>query len=73
MIALGKLKNPFTQKVEIQLDAARDTIDTLGMLEALTRSNLEADDARVLKQVLTDLRMNYLEELKKGQQSKSEA
>ena len=73
MMALGKLKNPFTQKVETQLDAARDTIDTLAMLEGLTQGNLEADDARVLKQVLTDLRMNYLEELKKASAAKSEA
>jgi len=73
MMALGKLKNPFTQKVEIQLDAARDTIDTLAMLEGLTQGNLVGDDALVLKQVLTNLRMNYLEELKKAGAAKSEA
>ena len=73
MMALGKLKNPFTQKVEIQLDVARDTIDTLAMLEAVSKGNLEPDEARVLKQVLTDIRMNYLEELKKSKEAKSEA
>ena len=72
MMALGKLKNPFTQKVEIQLESARDTIDTLGMIEARTRGNLEGDEARVLRQVLTDLRMNYLEEVKKATGAKSE-
>lgn len=73
MMSLGKLKNPFTQKVELQLDVARDTIDTLAMLEAVSKGNLESDEARVLKQVLTDLRMNYVEELKKSTQAKSEA
>ena len=73
MMALGKLKNPFTQKVEIQLDVARDTIDTLAMLEGISTGNLEADEARVLKQVLTDLRMNYLEEVKKNSGAKREA
>ena len=66
MIALGKLMNPVTRKVEVNLDAARDTIDTLEALEARTRGNLEPDEARVLRQALTDLRLNYVEELKKS-------
>ncbi len=65
MIALGKLMNPLTRKVEVHLEAARDTIDTLATLEARTRGNLEPDEARVLQQALTDLRMNYLDEVKR--------
>ena len=38
----------------------------LDTLEARTKGNLEPDEARVLTQVLTDLRMNYLEEVKKA-------
>ena len=66
MVALGKLMNPVTNKIERNLEAARNTIDTLGAIEARTRGNLESDEARVLTQVLTDLRMNYLDEAKKG-------
>ena len=66
MIALGKLMNPLTRKVEVHLEAARDTIDTLAALEARTRGNLEPDEARVLQQALTDLRMNYLDEVKRA-------
>ena len=66
MIALGKLMNPVTRKVEVNLDAARDTIDTLEALESRTRGNLEPDEARVLRQALTDLRLNYVEEMKKS-------
>jgi hypothetical protein len=66
MIALGKLMNPITRKVETDLEMARDTIDTLGAVEARTRGNLETDEARVLKQVLADLRLNYVDALKKG-------
>jgi len=66
MIALGKLMNPMSRKLETNLDMARDTIDTLAALEARTSGNLEADEARVLRQVLTDLRMNYVEEVKKA-------
>jgi len=66
MVALGKLMNPMTNKIERNLEAARNTIDTLGAIESRTRGNLESDEQRVLTQVLTDLRMNYLDEAKKG-------
>ena len=65
MIALGKLMNPMTRKVEVQLDGARDTIDLLAALEARTQGNLEPDEERVLRQALTDLRLNYVEVMKK--------
>lgn len=64
MMALGKLKNPITNKVETDLDAARDTIDTLAALEARTQVNLSQDEARVLQRALADLRLNYLDGLK---------
>lgn len=66
MMALGKLMNPLTRQIEKNLEAARDTIDTLAAIEARTKGNLEPDEARVLQQVLTELRMNYLDELKKS-------
>jgi len=66
MMALGKLMNPLSRKIDRNLEMARDTIDTLAALEFRTKGNLEPDEQRVLTQVLTDLRMNYLEELKKS-------
>ena len=66
MIALGKLMNPITRKVEIHLDGARDTIDTLAALEERTRASLDTDELRVLQQALTELRLNYLDERKKA-------
>ena len=66
MMTLGKLMNPLTRQIDKNLEAARDTIDTLAALEARTRGNLEPDEARVLQQVLTELRMNYLDEVKKA-------
>ena len=66
MVALGKLMNPMSGKIERNLEAARNTIDTLAAIEARTRGNLEIDEQRVLTQVLTDLRMNFLDEVKKG-------
>jgi len=66
MVALGKLMNPMSGKIERNLEGARNTIDTLAAIEARTRGNLESDEQRVLTQVLTELRMNYLDEAKKG-------
>ena len=66
MVALGKLMNPMSGKIERNLEGARNTIDTLAAIEARTRGNLESDEQRVLTQVLTDLRMNYVDEVKKG-------
>ena len=66
MVALGKLMNPVTGKIERNLEAARNTIDTLAALATRTQGNLESDEQRLVTQVLTDLRMNYLDEVKKG-------
>ena len=66
MMALGKLVNPMTRQIDKNLEAARDTIDMLAAIEARTKGNLEPDEARVLQQVLTELRMNYLDEVKKA-------
>ena len=64
MMAMGKLMNPITRKVETDLEAARDSIDTLAALEARTRGNLGPDEARVLQQALAGLRLNYVDGLK---------
>jgi len=66
MVALGKLMNPITRTVEKNLDAARDTIDTLAAIESRCRGQLEPDEQRVLQQALTDLRLNYVDESKKA-------
>jgi len=69
MMALGKLMNPITRTLEKNLEAARDTIDTLAAIESRTRGQLEPDEQRVLQQAITDLRLNYVDELKKAGKS----
>lgn len=66
MMSLGKLMNPISRKIETNLDVARDTIETLAALEARTKGNLEPDEERVLRKVITELRMNYLDAVKKA-------
>ena len=64
-VQLGKVKNELTGQVETNLEAARITIDTLAALETKTKGNLAAEESEVLKRALTELRMNYVDELKK--------
>ena len=62
LMALGKLANPATNKAEKNLDAARLFIDLLEMVERKTVGNLTADEAKILKATLTDLRLMFVEE-----------
>ena len=62
LMALGKLANPATGKAEKNLDAARLFIDLLEMVERKTTGNLSADEGKVLKATLTDLRLMFVEE-----------
>jgi hypothetical protein len=68
MMQMGKLKNPLTEKVERDLDAARLSIDMIEMLSEKTKSNISDDESRFLTQVLSDLRLNYVEESAKPEE-----
>jgi uncharacterized protein DUF1844 len=65
-VQLGKVKNEMTGKIEQNLEAAKITIDTLAALEVRTKGNLSTEEADVLKRALTELRMNYVDEMKKA-------
>lgn len=64
-IAMGKVMNPVTKEVERDLPAARQFIDLLGELERRTEGNRSADETRLLQGALTELRLNYVEEMKR--------
>src|SRR5262245_47837362 len=64
-ISLGKVAHPVTGKLERDLIAARQMIDLLAELETRTEGNRSADETRLLRGALTELRLNYLEEMKK--------
>ena len=65
MISLGKLKNPMTDKIERNLDQAKQSIDMLEMVKEKTRNNLSPELARTLESALTELRLNYVDESNK--------
>lgn len=66
MQQMGKVASPFTGKVERNLAAARTTIDMVDMLKRKTAGNLSDDEAKLLEHVLYELRMNFVDESKKG-------
>lgn len=65
MIALGRLENPVTKKTEKNFDQARYLIDTLEIIEAKTKNNLNQEEEKLLSESLFSLRMAYLEERNK--------
>lgn len=58
-IALGKIPNPATDKVEEDLRQAKLIIDTLGMLKEKTDGNLTEEEKQLLDNLLYELRMQY--------------
>jgi len=60
LVLLGEVPDPSTNAVEQDLEAARQVLDLLGMLQEKTRGNLTPEEARVLDQVLYELRMKFM-------------
>ena len=69
MQGLGKLMNPVSQKIEKNNIQAKESIDMLEMLKEKTKGNISPELTRLLDQFLTDLRLNYIDELKENNQS----
>jgi len=65
MMAMGKLKNPMTDKTERDLVQAQFSIDILDMLKAKTHGNLSEYESKYLDNLLGQLKLNYLDEMKK--------
>jgi len=66
MQALGKLKNPITGKIEKNLDQAKQSIDMLKMLKEKTANNLTPELIRALDSFLTEVKLNYVDEVNKN-------
>ncbi len=61
MVHLGEVPEPETGNTSINLGMARHTIDVLGMLEEKTQGNLTSDEDNLLKNILFELRMKYVQ------------
>jgi hypothetical protein len=61
LLHLGEIPNPVTRAVERDLTAAKQVIDILGIIQKKTQKNLEQGEQSLLESVLYDLRMRYVE------------
>ncbi len=63
MMAMGKIKNPVTDKIDRNLEHAKIYIDTLDMLLAKTKGNLSEYEEKFFVETLKDLKLNYVDEV----------
>ena len=65
LMCLGEIPNPLTDQSETDLDAVREFIDIISLLQEKTRGNVDAAEARLFEKVLYDLRMRFVEKARK--------
>lgn len=70
MMAMGKIKNPVTDKIERNLEHAKVYIDTLDMLLTKTKGNLSEYEEKLLVETLKELKLNYVDETDKDKSNK---
>jgi hypothetical protein len=68
MQALGKMKNPLTGKIERNLEQAKQSIEIFEMLKEKTVNNLSPESVKALDNFLTEIRLNYVDEMNKTKQ-----
>jgi hypothetical protein len=66
LLHLGEIPNPLTHAIERDLGAAKHVIDILGILREKTRNNLDQGEDALLESALYDLRMRYVELVRRG-------
>ena len=62
---LGKIPHPMTKKIEKDLEQAQITIDFIRMLVEKTKGNLTPKEHELLTTTVTDLELNFADEVKK--------
>ena len=68
-IQMGKLKNPVSDKIEKNLEAASMSIDMLAMIQEKTKNNLNDYESKLLEQSVNDLKMNFVFEKNQSDES----
>ena len=61
LVQLGDAPIPGLGEVELDLEGARQTIDILGMLEEKTRGNRTDAETSLLRNLLRDLRLRFVQ------------
>lgn len=61
LVQLGKVEDPSTGKKTVNLALAKHTIEMIAMLEEKTKGNLNEEEENLLKALLSEIRMAYVE------------
>jgi len=69
---MGKIPNQMDGKISRDLKAAQVTIDMLLMLKDKTKGNLTKTEEKLLEDTISNLQMNYADEVAKGDTPKTE-
>ena len=69
---MGKIPSQIDGKISKDLKAAQQTIDLLIMLKDKTKGNLSSTEDKMLTDALSNLQMNYADELAKEPAAKPE-
>lgn len=67
MQQMGKIQNPATGNMDLDLAGAASTIDILDMLKTKCRTDTPDELLRFMDNAVMELQMNYLDEKKKAQ------
>ncbi|HIM27196.1 MAG TPA: DUF1844 domain-containing protein [Candidatus Marinimicrobia bacterium] len=70
-VYLGKIKNPINDKLEKNMDQASVQIDMLDMLFKRMTGNLSEEEDKYLGHIIRELKMNFVEEKNKPEESDS--
>jgi hypothetical protein len=61
MVNMGQVPAPEAEEPTVDLAAAKQIIDILGVLEEKTRGNLDNSEDKLLKSLLYELRIHYVD------------
>ncbi len=61
---LGDIGDPLTGRKNVDLELAKNAIDTLALLQKKTKGNLSSDEGELLTRVVYELKMRFVQTCK---------
>ena len=61
LVRMGELKPPGAEKIEVDLEAAQETIDLLLMLKEKTKNNLAPEEKTLVDSLISDLQLKFVQ------------
>ncbi len=71
-VSMGKIKNPVSEELERNLEQAGFYIDLLDMMQTKMEGNLSEWETQFLAHSVSELKLNFIEEKNKKENSKDE-